>query len=192
MEFNQKIDRLLKILKSDIEELNACYKNTLKDPFIEAGFEYNKKYPYNPESIKNQNDRVNEQERLIQIEVEKLYGKIFHFTQSYFAIKDWLVRTLTKKKYPELNGVLNDYFCNEKVNGISRIDYCNELKHNPNKDLHYKSNILKEQYRTNKGMTYSITNLGKTWFYDETDSVQLCNFLYDDLNLFLEKFIKGL
>ena len=151
MEFNIKIERLLKILKTDIDELNICYKNTLKDPFIEAGFEYNKKYPYNAETIKLQNDKVNEQERLIQLEVEKLYGKIFHFTQSYYAIKDWLVRTLTKKKYPELNEILNNYFCNEKTNGISRIDYCNELKHNPHKDLHYKSNILKRNFAQKKG-----------------------------------------
>jgi hypothetical protein len=190
MEFNMKIERLQKLLKSDIDELNIRYRNTLKDPFIEAGFEYNKKYPYNEETIKLQNEKVTEQERIIQLEAEKLYGTIFHFTQSYYAIKEYLVRSFNKRNYPELNKELNDYFCNEKLNGISRIDCCNELKHNPNKDLHYKSNILKERFRTNKGMTYSITNLGRTWFYDEIDSVRLCNFLYDDLKKFLEELLK--
>jgi len=184
---NKKFDRLFKVLTSDIDDLKMIYKNTLKDPYIEAGFEYGKKYPYTPETIKIDDEKIAEQKRLIQLEAEKLYGKIINFTQTYYSIKGCLIGTYSKAKNQELNKLINNYFCKEKIDGITRIEICNGLKHDPAKDLYYKQNIIKETRRTNKGIVYSITNHGNTWFYDNKDSVRLCSFLYDDLKEFLEK-----
>ncbi len=184
---NNKINNLLNVLKTDIDDLLLLHRSTLKDPYIEAGFEYEKKYPYTPEHIKNFNEKVAEQERLIQLEAQKLYGKIVNFTQTYYSIKECLAGTFTKAKYPSKNTLIKHYFSEEKIDGITRIEICNGLKHDPTKDLHYKQNFLKETRSTSRQIVYSITNLGKTWFYDNKDTVKLCKFLYEDLQIFLEK-----
>jgi hypothetical protein len=50
---NTKIDKIFKALQSDIDDINLLFNDTLKDPYIEAGFEYGKKYPYNEETLKD-------------------------------------------------------------------------------------------------------------------------------------------
>lgn len=178
---NNKIVKILKTLQSDIDDINLIYKDTLKDPYIEAGFEYGKRYPYNEETIKSDNEKIAEQERIIQLSVDKLYGRIFNFSQTFNSIKGLLIGI-----YPEQKSIIEKFY-SEKIGPITREEIGNLLKHDPKIDLEFDSNTLKEKIATNKGMTYTITNLGKTWFYYYIDSVLLCNVLFNDLKIFLEK-----
>ena len=150
-----RITTLLGVLQTDFDDMILIYKETLKDPFIEAGFEYNKKYPYNEETIKFQNEKVSEQERLIQLQVERLYGRIFNFVQTYNSIKGILIGIYPKEKK------IIEKFYEEKNGFISREEMGNKLKHDPNKDLEYNQDVEKVYIRNKKGMTFSITNKGK-------------------------------
>lgn len=179
---NNRITKLLKVLQFDFDDINLIYKETLKDPYIEAGFEYDKKYPYNIDTIKSDNEKIETQQRLIQLNDEKLYGRIFNFTQTFNAFKGLLIGI-----YPEQKPIIEKFFSNKKFDPITRDKIGNDLKHDPQKDLEYNSNVDKVHFRTKKGMTYSITNKGKTWFYDYIDSVLLCKVLFNDLEIFLKK-----
>jgi hypothetical protein len=174
---NSKIAQRLKVLQFDISDINLYYKESLKDPVIECGMEYNKQYPYNEETI----NRLNNQENLQKAQADKLYCRIFNFTQTYYSIKEYL-----RKLYPQHKSIIEDFFSNDKIGLISRKDICNDLKHKPEKDLKYKTNLVREVTKSETKMQILITNFGKTWFYDKVDSVALCNDLYNELLMFLE------
>ena len=183
MERNKKIINLLKVLQDNIDDINLIYKDTIKDPYIEAGFEYGKKYPYNEETLKLQNEKISEQERLIQIQVNKLYGRIFNFTQTYNSFKGLLIGI-----YPEKKRTIEKFYT-EKNGFISREEMGNKLKHDPKKDLEYYSIIEKITVNEKNGMTYSINSPEKTWYYDYLNSVVICGNFFRDLKTFLENKI---
>lgn len=118
---------------------------------------------------------------------DKLYCRIFNFTQTYYSVYQYLRGKYSKNLDLQRNKIIEDFFSNEKKRGINRIEICNELKHNPKKDLEYKTHLSKEEIVSNSTRQIIYTNRGQTWFYEHIDSVALCNDLYNELLIFLEK-----
>jgi len=177
---NNKVALRFKLLQSEIEEINKCYNNTLRDSYADSGMEYNKPVPYNEESILMFNQLLEKGETLQKQREEDLFGKLFHFSQTFFSIKDYL-----KKIYPQYEGIIEDFFSIEKIDGITRKKICNDLKHNPPNDL-----VLKrpepEITLLPTGRIIKVSNQ-KKWFYVGKDSVEYCNKLFNDLSFFLKE-----
>jgi hypothetical protein len=183
MKQNNKFSQLLKVLQFDINDINLFYNDSLRDPYTDCGIEYNKPYPLNDETL-NLEHKIQELKKLRE---DKLYCRIFNFTQTYYSIYQYLREKYSKNLDLQRNKIIEDFFSNEKKRGINRIEICNELKHNPKKDLEYKTHLSKEEIVSNSTRQIIYTNRGQTWFYEHIDSVALCNDLYNELLIFLEK-----
>lgn len=48
---NQRIVQKLKTLQFNLDEINKCYDNSLRDTFLEVGLEYHKQYPLMKKNI---------------------------------------------------------------------------------------------------------------------------------------------
>lgn len=179
---NDKIAQILKVLQFDINDINLYYNDTLRDPFIEYGLEYHKKYTITDEFRK----LLQEFENIQRIREEKLYCRIFNFTQTYSAVKANLCNLYTKEVDLQHYKIIEDFFSNDKIAGIARKKISNELKHNSQKDLIYKTKIVKDEIVSQSGKQIIITNHYKTWFYDGIDTVEHYNTLYNELLEFLE------
>jgi hypothetical protein len=180
---NSKITQLLKVLQFDINDIKLFYNDSLRDPYIDCGIEYNKQYPLNDGTL-NLERKI---QKLKKLREDKLYCRIFNFTQTYYSIYQYLIGKYTKKVDPQRNKIIEDFFTNEKKGGINRIEICNGLKHNPKKDLEHKTHLAKEEIVSQSQRQIIYTNRGQTWFYEHIDSVALCNDLYNELLTFLEK-----
>lgn len=177
---NSKVALRFKLLKSEIEELNKCHQDTLRDPWVDCGMQYDRPTPYNEESIKIHNELLSQGLALIKKREEDLFGKIFHFSQTFFSLKDYL-----KKLYPQYEGIVEDFFSNEIIDGITRKKIGNDLKHNPEYDLELKK---RKPEITKLGTKQIITiHMEGKWYYNEIDSVKHCNTLFSELSEFLEK-----
>lgn len=175
---DKKFERRLKTLQFNIDDVNNCYQKTLKDTYIECGIEYNKSYPLNEETY----NRLNKQKELKQFQEDKLYTSIFNFTQTYYSIKEFL-----RKKFPQKKKVIEDFFSNEKVGQIARKNICNDLKHNPEKDLKYGIGEVSRETRKEPGKQMTRITFRETWFYAGIDSVEHCNKLFYELLSFIEE-----
>jgi hypothetical protein len=181
MTMNQKIALRLKKLQGERENMWRFYTETFFDAYADVGMDYTKTYQYNEESIKMFNQLSSEAEKLEIERYEKLYGEIFNFTQTFFSFKEYL-----KKIYPQHFQIIEDFFSNEKREGIARKDICNDLKHNPENDLEYKRDYPETTILPNK-KEYRFYN-HKRWVYKkDIYSVEYCNILYNELLDFLKK-----
>lgn len=181
MTMNKKIALRLKKLQGERENMWRFYTATFQDAYADVGMDYTKEYPYNEVSIKMFNQLSSEAEKLEVERQEKLYGEIFNFTQTYFSFKDYL-----KNLYPTQKSIIEDFFSNEKRDGIARKDICNDLKHNPENDLEYLNDETETTILPNK-IVYIASNQ-KRWVYrKEIYSVEYCNILYNELIDFLNK-----
>lgn len=180
---SDKFTQILKVLQFDINDINLYYADTLKDPFIEHGMEYHKKYTVTDEFRK----LVQECDNIQRTREEKLYCRIFNFTQTYYSIYKYLTGKYTKKIDSQQNKIIEDYFAIDKKAGIVRTEISNALKHNPKKDLIYKTKMVKDEMVSQSGKQIIITNHYKTWFYDGIDTVEHYNALYNELLEFLNK-----
>jgi hypothetical protein len=180
---NNKFSQLLKVLQFDITDINLFYNDSLRDPYIDCGIEYNKPYQLNDETL-NLEHKIQELKNLRE---DKLYSRIFNFTQTYYSIYQYLKGKYTKRVDPQRNKIIEDFFTNEKKRKINRIEICNGLKHNPKKDLEYKTHLAKEEIVSQSQRQIIYANRGQTWFYEHIDSVALCRDLYSELVMFIEK-----
>jgi hypothetical protein len=177
-----KFSQLLKVLQFDINDINLFYKDSLRDAYIDCGIEYNKQYPLNDETL-NRERKIHELKKLRE---DKLYCRVFNFTQTYYAIYQFLTGKYSKKVNLQSNKIIEDYFSKDKRSGMTRIEICNGLKHNPKKDLKYKIHITKQEIASKTTRQIIYTNRGPTWFYENVDSVGHCNTLYKELLIFLK------
>jgi hypothetical protein len=167
----------LKTLQFDIEEVNRYYKETRKIPLPEIRVEDG-----NSVSFEEMGKLLIKQYDTQSPEVEKLYSRIFNFTQTFYSIKEYL-----KKIYPEQEQCIEDFFSNELFYlPFSRKDISNDLKHHPDlKDLKLKNlSVGRSQY---PDCSYSIFFLSDMdWFYGNINAVPFCNNLYKELLEFLK------
>lgn len=189
---SEKLSRLLMVLNNDYIDMNICYQDSLKDPYKELGFEKEKS------NSDNQVTRIilDAIPDLIKQKANKLYCRIFNFTQTYYAIKENLI-ALSKKDSnlkDAINGffskeeiIVKDFFSDEQIETISRIAISNALKHDAKKDLIYKSIVAKKVKSTLKSNEYIIYDLENRWFYNNIDVVDHYNKQYSDLIKFLKK-----
>lgn len=167
----------LKTLQFNLEDINTCYDNTLKDTFLEVGIEIDKPYILNYETYK----LFNKERELRKLYKDKLFSSILNFTQTYYSLKEYL-----RKEFPQKKDIIEDFFSNKKVNLIARKDICNDLKHNPEKDLKYGlEEVNRETIKEPKQIKINI-EFRRTWFYSGIDSVEHCNTLFKDLLKFIE------
>lgn len=125
---NQRIVQRLKTLQFNLNDINDCYDNSLKDTFLEVGIEYHKQYALDDETYK----LLDKEQKLRKLHEDKLFSSIFSFTQTYYSIKEYL-----RKEFPQNKEIIEEFYSNEKSGLIARKDICNDLKHNPEKDLKY-------------------------------------------------------
>lgn len=177
---NQKIALRLKVLQDEIEDINKFYSDTLRDAYTDCGMEYGKSSPYNEETIKLHNQTLRQGQELEEHRTEKLYGRILNFSQTYLSMKDYL-----KKLYPKKKQIIEDFFSNDKVDGIARKDIGRDLKHNPENDLTLKMKKSEISFLP-YGKIYSV-EIQKKWFYKDIYSVEYCNLLYNELLTFLKE-----
>jgi hypothetical protein len=174
---NQRIVQRLKTLRFNIDDINHSYDNTLKDTFLEVGLEYHKQYPANDETYR----LFNKEQELRSLYKDKLFSSIFNFTQTYYSIKEYLV-----KEFPQKKEIIEDFFSNEKIGLLTRKAICNDLKHDPKKDLKYEFGEVSKQTFTEPGQVVIKIEFRRTWFYSGIDSVEHCNVLYKELKRFIE------
>ncbi len=169
---NKKVDLRLKTLKHNIDAVNECNNDTLKDTVLECGIGYHKKYPYNEETI----NLFNKHEALQKHREEKLFSSILNFTQTFYSIKEYLV-----KEYPSKEVIIENFFSNEKVKMKSRKEISNDLKHNPEKDLKFGIGEVSREIILEPKKRIEKINMRKTWFYSGIDAVEYCNILFREL-----------
>lgn len=174
---NIKVDLRLKTLKHNMDTVNEYYNDTLKDTVLECGIEYHKKYPYNDETI----NLFNKHKALQKHREEKLFSSIFNFTQTFYSIKEYLV-----KEYPSKKSITENFFSNEKVNMKSRKEISNDLKHSPDKDLKFGIGEVSREIILEPKKRIEKINMRKTWFYSGIDAVEYCNILFRELLEFIE------
>jgi hypothetical protein len=185
---HSQIVRRLKKLQVDINGVNLCYEETLRDAYADCGMEYNKSVPYNEENIKKNNEMERNGKELEEQRAEKLYDQIFNFSQTFFSIKDYL-----KNIHPQHSAIIEDFFSNEKRGGIARKDISNDLKHNPQNDLVYDRHEAEITLHYKMIDAERIVPIGKTisfetqkkWHYKGIYSVEYCNLLYSELLAFI-------
>jgi hypothetical protein len=171
--------RRLNILESQINEINSRKEDTKIDTLLECGLEYNKNYPFRDENFLK---LYNGSEKLKQLRIDKLYESIWNFTQTYYSLKEHI-----NKSYPHLKNETENFFSNDKIFDLmSRKDICNDLKHNPQKDLVHCTGIIKKETIKEPTKIQYISYFETTWFYGKRDSIELCNKLYNDLINFLK------
>jgi hypothetical protein len=178
---HKNIEQRLKALKFNLDDLNNCYSETLKDSYIECGIEYNKKYPYNQETL----DLIKQPEILNELRKDKLFCSILNFTQTYYSIKEYL-----RKEYPQNKKNIENFFSEKSLGIITRKGISNDLKHNPQNDIVYKFGVVGKEKIIEPGKITEVTHFKHTWFYAGLDSVDLCNNLYIDLIKFIEENIQ--
>lgn len=180
MTLNPKIVQRLKALRFNIEELNNWYNETQHDSFLECGIEYNKKYPYNEETL----ELFKKPELLDELKKDKLFCSILNFTQTYYSIKEYLC-----KEYPLKKKIIEDFYSDKSLGIVKRKGISNDLKHNPQNDIVFKFGVVGREKRIEPGKTVEITHYKNTWFYAGIDSVDLCNNLCAELLEFIQEKI---
>ncbi len=174
---NQRIVQRLKTLQFNLDDINDCYDNSLKDTFLEVGLGYHKQYPLNEETYR----LFNKEQELKKLLEDKLFSSVFNFTQTYYSIKEYL-----REEFPEMKQIIEDFFSNEKIGLIARKDICNDLKHNPEKDLMYGLGEVRKVSFTEPEQVAINIEFRRTWFYSGIDSVEHCNLLFKELKTFIE------
>jgi hypothetical protein len=173
----RNIEQRIKALQHNLEDINVCRDNLFIDTYAACGLEYDKSY-----SVDDMN-KIYESEKELKKKLEdRLFTSIFNFTQTYYSIKEYLVKEYLNKKTS-----VENFFSNAQNRSNPRKNICNDLKHNPKNDLKFETRELEKKSYIEGNTHYIKIEFRETLFYDNVDSVEFCNALYNDLIAFIHK-----
>lgn len=173
----RNIEQRIKALQYNLEDINVCRDNLLIDTYAACGLEYDKTY-----SIDDINKIYEAEKELKKKLKDRLFTSIFNFTQTYYSIKEYLVKEYSYKKTN-----IENFFSNAQNRSTPRKSICNDLKHIPENDLKFEARELDKKSYIEGNTHFIKIEFRETWFYQKLDSVEHCNNLYNDLIEFLGK-----
>ncbi len=181
MRLNRIVHQRLKSLRLNLNEVDKFYTDLKMDYIKDTGIDYNTWYPDNEETrilFKRADD-------LYSLRKDQLFTAIFNFSQTFYSLKEYLI-----VYDPIKEGLIEDFFSNEKTDMLSRKQIANDLKHDPNNDLIFDSRVVKNEIIKEPGKITHISYLSHSWFYRNLETVEYCQRLYKELLTFLEKSFK--
>ncbi len=178
MKINQSIHQRIKSLGINLNEINQAYKELTRDYVLDSGIEYEKEYPDNEAT----HAMFKRAEDLYQLRKDKLFTAVLNFTQTFYSLKDYLLKQSPDKKIE-----IENFFSNEKQNSVSRKSISNDLKHEPSADLKFDARVVKTEIKKEPGKETHISYMRQSWFYGKLETVEYCKQLYNDFIAFMNK-----
>lgn len=171
----------LEALKFGLEEIDFAHKETLNDPELEFGFEYEKPYPMNAvnSALYKKADIIKKRRR------EILYYRVFCFTQVAFSLRDYL-----KELYPEHEAKILSFYDEILDSGFKRKDFSNKPKHDPNKDMKFGLQMKLQKTEVKDGEKTKVYFYRFNWAFEGADSIDLCREFHKEIHDFIRNDLK--